>query len=602
MLALTPDKQLDRWLAAVSDAMSRHDIDAVMRLFLPEAFWRDLVAFTWNVTTVEGQEAIRDMLESCLTRVAPRAWQVAGAAHVKDDVVQAAVTFETEVARCHAVVRLKEGKCWTLLTAATELKGFEEPDGARPRSAPTYYYPGRKTWSRQREQDDREMGSTRQPYCVIVGAGHCGLALAARLKQLDVPTLLIDKHARPSDTWRDRYDNLSLHSPSWFDSLPYLAYPDNWPIHPSKDQFANWLDAYATVMELDIWPETECLQSDFDEASGEWRMKVVRGGHSVELRPKQLVLATGLVGAPKVPDLPGRETFRGEQRHASSPRSGNSYEGRNCAVIGAGTTAHDIAAELWEAGARVTMIQRSPTIVVRQERILGVIAELYGDKARAGGMTTEMADLLFASVPQRVAVRVHQQLVTKIKEQDAPFYEQLRKAGFLFDFGEDEAGILPQILRNPSGYYMDVGASELIIDGHIKLRSGVEVKALDEHSVILTDGTELAADVVVYATGFDGAPALRMLPEDMARKVGRIWGLGSGLRNDPGPWEGELRNMWKPTAQTGLWFHSTGVAGSRFYSRILALQIKARQAGIPIQVYRSPDRPTVPVLELGRDG
>lgn len=585
----SPAQHLNDWLTAFSDATSRHDISAVIRLFVPDAFWRDLAAFTWNIITVEGQDAISEMLQACLARTAPHAWQVAAPPRLNEDVVEATAMFETEVARCHAVIRLKDGKCWTLLTAATELKGFEESCGpGRPHGAPTHYYPGRKAWSRQREQDAQEIGTTRQPYCVIVGAGHCGLALAARLKQLGVPTLVIDRRARPSDTWRDRYDSLSLHSPSWFDQLPYLAYPETWPLFPSKDQFANWLDAYATVMELDIWPETECLQADFNEVRGEWRIDVVRGGHPVALRPRHLVFATGLMGAPKIPDLPGTGLFQGEQCHANSLRSGDNYEGRNCVVIGAGTTAHDICAELWEAGARVKMIQRNPTIVMRQERFVASVAELYSDEVRAAGMTTQVADLLAASLPQRVLVQMHQRLVAEVKVQDALFYAQLRKAGFLVTLGEDAAGILPQILRNPSGYYIDVGASELIINGQITVRSGVGVKALGKSSVILTDGTELAADVVVYATGFDGAPALAMLPEDIARKVGRIWGLGSGLRNDPGPWEGELRNMWKPTAQAGLWFHSHGVSGSRFYSRILALQIKARHAGLQTPVYRGP--------------
>jgi putative flavoprotein involved in K+ transport len=508
---------------------------------------------------------------------------------MNEDVVEATATFETEVARCHAVIRLKDGKCWTFLTAATELKGFEKYCGARrPQGAPTHYRPGRKSWGRQRERDGQEIGTTREPYCVIVGAGHCGLALAAHLKQLGVPTLVIDKRVRPSDTWRDRYDSLSLHSPSWYDQLPSLAYPETWPLFPSKDQFANWLDAYATVMELDIWPETEFLLADFNEVRGEWRIEVVRGGHPVSLRPKHLVFATGLLGAPKIPDLPGNGRFRGAQCHASSLRTGNNCEGRNFVVIGAGTTAHDICAELWEAGAGVTMIQRGPTIVMRQERVLAGIADLYGDEVRAAGMTAKIADLLFASLPYRVLLQMQQRVVAQVKEQDALFYAQLRKAGFLVTLGEEEAGILPQILRNPSGYYMDVGASELVINGQIRVRSGVGVKALGESAVILTDGTEIAADVVVYATGFDGAPALGMLPEDIACKVGRIWGLGSGLRNDPGPWEGELRNMWKPTAQTGLWFHSHGVGGSRFYSGILALQIKGRHAGLQTPVYRGP--------------
>jgi putative flavoprotein involved in K+ transport len=246
MLALTADQELNHWLATFAGALSRRDVDAAMRLFLPDAYWRDLLAFTWNVLTAEGHEAILEMLEACLARTAPDAWQAASPARENEDVIEATATFETVAARCRAVIRLKDGKCWTLLTAVTELKGFEETCGARRAlGAPSRYHLGRQSWQRRREQDARELGSIREPYCVIVGAGHCGLSLAARLKQLDVPTVVIDKRKRPSDTWRDRHDGLSLHSPSWFDRMPYLPYPDNWPLYPSKDQFANWLEAYA---------------------------------------------------------------------------------------------------------------------------------------------------------------------------------------------------------------------------------------------------------------------------------------------------------------------------------------------------------------------
>ena len=241
MTARTPDQELSCWLATFDAAMSRCDVDAAMNLFLADAFWRDLVAFTWNVHTSEGHEAIRDMLGVCLARTAPTLWQAAGPARLDGDIVEATATFETATARCSAVIRLKQGKCWTLLTSMRELKGFEETCGARrPHGAPLRYRPGRKTWRRQREQDGRELGATRQPYCVIVGAGHCGLSLAARLKQLGVSTLIIDQHERPSNTWRGRHETLSLHSPSWFDMMPYLPYPETWPLYPSKDQFADW--------------------------------------------------------------------------------------------------------------------------------------------------------------------------------------------------------------------------------------------------------------------------------------------------------------------------------------------------------------------------
>jgi putative flavoprotein involved in K+ transport len=582
----TPDQELNSWLAAFDNALARSDIEAAVKLFLPDAFWRDLVAFTWNVHTAEGHAAIRDLLNACLARTAPCSWQTAGPVRRNDDTVEAAATFETAVARCRAIIRLKNGKCWTLLTSMAELKGFEEARGARrPHGAPLQYHLGRKSWQRQREQDARELGITSQPYCVIIGAGHSGLSLGARLKQLSVPTLIIDKLERPSDTWRNRYDTLSLHSPSWFDHMPYFPYPETWPLHPSKDQFANWLDAYQTVMDLNVWTRTECRSADFDAKREEWRLSLVRDGNSIELRPKQLVLATSLFGAPKLPDIPGMGSFKGKLHHASTHRHGD-YKGRRCIVVGSGNTAHDICAELWEAGADVTMIQRSPTIVMRREWLIQAFAGLYGDDAREQGMTVEMADSLFASVPYRILLRMHQQLVAEVKQQDAAFYERLREVGFLLTFGEDEAGIWAQIFRNPSGYYLDVGASDLIMNGSIKLKSGVSVEALGEHTVLLTDGSELPADVIVYATGYDHATVGHLLPEEMNHKVGRSWGFGSGVPSDPGPWEGELRNMWKPTQQSGLWFHSSGIGGARFYSQILALQIKAREVGIPTPVYK----------------
>jgi len=592
MLARTPDQEFSAWLIAFDAAMARRDIDAAANLFLADGFWRDLVAFTWNVHTAEGQKSIRLLLSDCVTRAMPTSWRAVGPARLTGDTIEGIAEFDTAVARCSAVIRLKDGKCWTLLTAMTELKGCVESVGQqRPNGTPFSYRIGRKTWRRRRDQEKQELGTTRQPYCVIVGAGHAGLALAARLGRLDVPTLVIERRECGSDTWRNRHESLSLHSPCWFDAMPYFPYPESWPLYPSKDQFADWLEAYQKVMDIDVWNGAECRRAEFDEVRQEWRLDIARGGYPIELRPKQLVLANGLFSAPKMPDIPGMRRFKGEQRHAGDPRTGGlqaaDYTGRRCIVVGSGTTAHDVCAELWEAGADVTMIQRSPTIVMRQERIIDVIAELYGDDAQARGITTEMADLLFASLPQRVLLEMQRQLTAQVRQQDAAFYAKLEAAGFLLTFGEHEGGILPQILRNPSNYYIDVGASELIAEGYVKVRSGVGVEALGERSVLLNDGSELPADVIVYATGYEvGAPGGQMLPYEMVRKVGRIWGLGSGIKNDPGPWEGELRNMYKPTQQPGLWFCTHGISQSRLYSRVLALQIKARQLGLDTPVYK----------------
>jgi hypothetical protein len=194
--------------------------------------------------------------------------------------------------------------------------------------------------------------------------------------------------------------------------------------------------------------------------------------------------------------------------------------------------------------------------------------------------------MTMASMPYRVVTQLQKSTTAQVKTRDAAFYERLRAAGFKLDFGDDETGLSLKYLRRGSGYYIDVGASALVADGRIGLRSGVEVKGLREHSVVLSDGEELPADLLVYATGYGPMNdfAARLISPEVAQRVGPVWGLGSGTRNDPGPWEGELRNMWKPTAQPGLWFHGGNLQQSRFYSLQLALQIKARMAGIPTPV------------------
>ena len=175
----------------------------------------------------------------------------------------------------------------------------------------------------------------------------------------------------------------------------------------------------------------------------------------------------------------------------------------------------------------------------------------------------------------------------EMARRDADLYERLRKVGFMLDFGDDGSGLFMKYLRRGSGYYIDVGASDLIADGQIKLKSGVNIEQIKENSVVLTDGTELPANVIVLATGYGSMNgwAAKIISQEVADKVGKCWGLGSNTTKDPGPWEGELRNMWKPTQQPALWFHGGNLHQSRHYSQFLSLQLKARLEGIPAPVY-----------------
>ncbi len=572
----------EQWLASFAAALERGDADAAASHFIETSYWRDLVSFTWNIVTVESRGAIAAMLKARLADVRPSTFRMESG--------EGWFTFETAVGRGRGHMRLTDGKATTLFTALMELKGFEEKAGPT-REAGTEHgaVRNRVTWTDRRQADAEEFGVTRQPFVLIVGGGQGGIGLGARLKRIGVPALIADVHERPGDAWRKRYKSLCLHDPVWYDHLPYLPFPDHWPVYTPKDKMGDWLESYVKIMELDYWSSSPCKSASFDEKAGEWTVVVERAGRPVTIKPKHLVLATGMSGFPEIPRFPGADKFKGTQHHSSRHTGGEGWAGKRCVVVGSNNSAHDIAADLWEHGADVTLLQRSPTLVMRSDS-LARYRPLYSEEALAKGITTEKADFIAASLPYALQPAAAKSMTAQIRREDADFYARLEKAGFKLTFGEDETGIGTMYMRRGSGYYIDVGASELIASGEIKLKSA-EVDRLTETSVVLKDGTELPADLIVYATGYGSMNqwAGALISQEVADKVGKVWGLGSGTAKDPGPWEGEPRNMWKPTAQENLWFHGGNLAQSRHYSRFLALQLKARLEGIATPVYgRAP--------------
>ena len=582
-----------QWLDQFNQALRHDGPQAAAQLFEIDGFWRDLVAFTWNIKTMEGQQQIADMLAATLDNVRPSNWQLEEDASDNDGTIEAWITFDTAVAHGRGHLRLRNGKAWTLLTTMVELKGHPEPRGFnRPRGAEHGINKHRQTWQEKRQHEAETLGYSEQPYCLIIGGGQGGIGLGARLKQLNVPTLIIDKLEKPGDAWRRRYKSLCLHDPVWYDHLPYMPFPDNWPVFAPKDKIGDWLEMYTNIMELNYWGSTECTSARYDEQAQEWIVHVKRDGAELVLRPKQLVLATGMSGIPNIPSLPGQDVFEGEQHHSSQHPGGEAYAGKKVVVLGANNSAHDICAALWEHGADVTMIQRSSTHIIKSNSLMdNVLGGLYSEEAVQNGMTTYKADLTFASIPFRIMPEFHIPLYQQVAEQDKEFYQGLEKAGFMLDFGDDGSGLFMKYLRRASGYYIDVGASELIASGDIKLKSHTTIERLTRNSVILTDGSELEADLVVYATGFGSMNgwAAKIISQEVADKVGKCWGMGSDTTKDPGPWEGELRNMWKPTRQQALWFHGGNLHQSRHYSQYLSLQLKARMEGIATPVYGMED-------------
>ena len=210
-----------KWLDRLNAALQSANQASVASLFALDGHWRDLFAFTWNITPCQGPDAIASlMLEKqsavkaqCFAiaegRTPPRRAQRAGV-----DVIEAIFRFETSVGRCFGVVRLlanEPAKAFQVSTNLHELKGFEEKIGKRRPTGEAYSRNfGGTNWKDQRIASERY--ADREPTALVVGGGQAGLTVAATLGHLGVDTLVIDKLPRVGDCWRTRYHSLALQS------------------------------------------------------------------------------------------------------------------------------------------------------------------------------------------------------------------------------------------------------------------------------------------------------------------------------------------------------------------------------------------------------
>jgi len=584
----TPTATISSWLADFGTAVSGGDFGRATSMFGDDSYWRDLVSFTWNLKTAEGPQQIQAMLEATMPGAKPSNFVIQGEGSEANGVTEGWFTFETATGRGRGHLRLIGGKAWTLLTTLQELKGYEEKKrDKRPKGVEHGAYKDRKSWLEARQDEERTLGFSEQPYVVVIGGGQAGIILGARLKKLGVPAIIVEKNPKAGDSWRNRYRSLCLHDPVWYDHLPYLPFPDDWPVFSPKDKIGDWLESYARLMELNYWGGTECRAARWDAAQEEWEVTVQHKGESVTLRPKHLVFATGMSAAPNLPDYPGMSAFKGKQMHSCQYKSGEEWRGKRALVVGSNNSAHDICADLWEHGADVTMVQRSTTHVARSDSLMDLaLGGLYSESAVKSGIDTATADLIFASLPYKALPPLQVPVYQQMKERDAEFYSRLEKAGFQLDFGDDESGLFMKYLRRGSGYYIDVGASELVANGSIKLKNGA-IERVTESGLAMQDGSELQADLIVWATGYGSMNGwvAQLIDQATADKVGKCWGLGSDTSKDPGPWEGELRNMWKPTQVPNLWMQGGNLHQNRHYSLCLALQLKARLEKLPTPVY-----------------
>tara|TARA_B100000614_G_scaffold59498_1_gene52661 strand:+ start:3288 stop:5027 length:1740 start_codon:yes stop_codon:yes gene_type:complete len=560
------------WLSHFEKVLQSGKSNDLEDCFHLESHWRDLLAFTGTISPYEGAKEIslglssfQELAQAHSFRIIDKHAQPRVVSRLGRPVIEAIFAFETKLGRGEGVVRLPEDSqktAWTFLTALSELKNFEEKVGLNRPSGEAYSRNfGGSNWLDQRQESIKF--SNRDPVVLVVGGGQAGLAVAARLGQLEIETLVIDKHDRIGDNWRKRYHSLALHNQIHVNHLPYLPFPPTWPKYIPKDMLANWFELYAEVMQVDFWTGTELINADYNSSSEHWVAMVRQNNNSERiLKPKHIIFANGVSGIPYRPKLDGLCEFRGEILHSESFSNGAEWTGKRAAVLGTGNSGHDVAQDLHSNGVYTSMIQRGSSTVVSIDPSAKLNYALYDE-----GASLEDSDLIASAATYPLIVEGYQLAVKKMAEFDKELIAGLKKRGFKYDLGEDFTGHQMKYRRRGGGYYLDAGCSQLIIDGKIQLIQFDDVQRFVDTGILMKNGNVEKIDLLVLATGYYSQTELvsRLLGDNVAKKVGKIWGIGE---------DGEMANMWKATPQKGLWFMAGSLAQCRIYSKYLALQIK----------------------------
>ncbi|KAF5382247.1 hypothetical protein D9757_008944 [Collybiopsis confluens] len=267
-----------------------------------------------------------------------------------------------------------------------------------------------------------------------------------------------------------------------------------------------------------------------------------------------------------MPTFPGASQFKGEILHSTAYSSPKKYAGKKAIVVGAGVSGHDVSADLCGNGTGtgdVTMYQRGSTLIVTTNTFLQVFFKgLYDED----GPPTEVADLISFSYPLAFMAELGKRQTLDCEKLDQELLEGLKKRGFKLDRGLGDAGVFLNAWGKRGGHYIDVGASQLIVDGKIKLKTGSAIERFTPTGLKFEDGTELEADVVVFATGIRGdiRQAIGNICGEKVEKACKpVWGFDEEL---------EVNGTWRDLGVANLWYMCGGLAYSRFYSLGLALR------------------------------
>lgn len=574
--------EVDNWLKSFNESILQQknkdeSIKILSNLFFEDSHWRDILALTWKIQTVSGKSKIIEDLYNNILDVSAKDFQIdqertppREVIRGGKSVIEVILKFNTKFGECEGIVRLYEDheeqrqfKAWSFLTALSELNNSNNKELEKYQN--TLEGPN---WLDKRNKD--RLFNNREPEVIVVGSGQAGLSIAARLKQQDIDTLIVDKNERVGDNWRNRYHSLKLHNQTHVNHLPYMPFPSTWPTYIPKDKLAGWFEYYVESMELNVWTNTRFIGAEYKEDKKYWNVKLkLPDGIIKVMKPKHIVMAVGVSSVPNRTKITGINDYKGKVIHSVDYDSGKDYNGKNVLVYGTGTSAHDVAQDLYVHGANVKIVQRSPSMVVNVEPSAQLPYQLYSE-----GPNIDDCDLITISTPLQVLKKTHQLLTEKTKRIDKPLLDKLTSVGFNLEYGEENSGWQFKYLTRGGGYYFNVGASDLIADGKIKVIQFSDIEKFVSTGIEMKSGEKFNIDLMVTATGYKGQEYVveELFGKSVVDKIGPIWGFDDERQ--------ELRNMWMQTKQPGLWFHAGSLAQCRIFSKFLALQIKAIQDGI----------------------
>ncbi|KAL2378319.1 hypothetical protein RJZ90_006075, partial [Blastomyces dermatitidis] len=503
--------------------------------FIGDALWKDLYSLTGLPRTFSTAKTIEAAWNDVSRIHKPSDFTFTpGTAEIvrrmpKLSWVEARFTFQTRgcpASFCSGMVSLVpdgEGgwKIWILRTILERLKGHLDVDTPSPQA---------RIINPEANQFD----------CLVVGAGQCGLSTAGRLQSLGVNYLLIDKNDNIGDNWLLRYDSMKLHTLRAYAHLPFeRTFPESYPELLSKYDLAKRYKLWSDMLGINVWLSSQLTSGSWDKDGKRWNLIIRRKDGETCVVVRHLVLATGAGGqTPVAPTFPERICV--------------SMEGE----VGSGAKS-----KLLHCDAMYEMLIRTDEPQAR-----------YNDT-----FPTDLADRIEYTTPLSIVNKMVMARFHAMVSQNTEQLDALERVGFRVK----RCGSPISTLYEEGGrHYIDVGTSAKVAQGLIKVKSGTAISSYSKDGLMFDDGSELEADIIILATGFEMSfrpTVARILGADIAARVEEFWGLDE---------EGEVRGAWKPIGHPGLWYMGGPFGHSRFFSRFVSLQIKAELAGTPLVIYR----------------